>query len=589
MRRRIVVLYVFLAVIVSSLVAYVTYRYSSQMYIREVENSLKNEVVLLAYTLKNKNGSGINDSDVKEIVALMDANKAEKTYERRITLISREGDVIADSSALSDSMENHLDRVEVKMALEKGLGTDIRKSETTNKNLIYVAYYSEDIDCIVRISATVEHINEIRNTILFYAVIAVLFAMVISSYIALKLSNFVLSPISRLVKEYGDNKEDRESRGRDKKDEVSQLSYTLSSLTQSLEDIIKELKDRNARVNTIINSLNNAIIAVDKSMHVIMINPVAKAMFNINYKNDPVGVPLVQIIRNKRINDLLIKSITGNMVLDDEIHLTENGKRILSVHVSPIYPDEGNENNGGALALITDITQVRKLEEIRSEFVSNVTHELKTPLTSIQGFVETLKNGALYDSNVAVKFLDIIEIEADRLRSLINDILELSEIENKKQETDLSYFKLHPLVAEISEMLSNAAEDKNIDIKIQVSPEIELWANQGHIKQLLINLMDNAIKYNKRGGQVIVSAQVFGSILEISVKDTGIGIPEEHTDRIFERFYRVDKGRSREMGGTGLGLSIVKHIVQLYNGSVRLVSREGEGSEFIVTLPVIAG
>ncbi len=587
MRRRIVVFYVFLAVIVSSVVAYVTYRYSSQMYIREVENSLKNEAILLAYTLKNKYQSGITDSDMKEIAALMDSNKADHLYERRITLINREGYVIADSSVLSDTMENHLDRIEVQMALEKGLGTDMRKSGTTNKELIYVAYFSEDLDSIVRISATVEHIIEIRNTILFYAVIAVLFAMILSSFIALKLSSFVLRPISRLVKEYGHSKEDKSSHRLDKSDEVSQLSYTLSSLTQNLEDIIKELKDRNARVNTIINSINNAIIAVDKSMHVIMINPIAKKMFELDPKSDPVGVPLVQIIRNKRINDLLIKSITGNTVLNDEIHFYEKGKRILSVHVSPIYPREGSDKNGGALALITDITQVRKLEEIRSEFVSNVTHELKTPLTSIQGFVETLKNGALYDSNVAVKFLDIIEIETDRLRSLINDILELSEIENKKQENDVWNFKLHPLVLEISEMLSNAAEDKSVDIKIQVSPAIELKANPGHMKQLLINLMDNAIKYNKPGGQVSVAAQVSDGNLEIHVKDTGIGIPAEYTDRIFERFYRVDKGRSREMGGTGLGLSIVKHILQLYNGSVRLLSREGEGSEFIVTLPVV--
>jgi two-component system phosphate regulon sensor histidine kinase PhoR len=272
-------------------------------------------------------------------------------------------------------------------------------------------------------------------------------------------------------------------------------------------------------------------------------------------------------------------------VLSDELQLYKNGKRILQVHVSPIYPTDNRTMNTGALAFINDITQVRKLEEMRSEFVSNVTHELKTPLTSIQGFVETLKEGAVNDPSVAEKFLDIIDIEADRLRSLINDILQLSEIESMKQDNEKQLFELCPLVEEVESMLANAASDKNVTLYNQTPSPLMLEADRHRMKQLLINLVDNAIKYNKPGGRVTVWAEIVGPSLEIHVKDTGIGIPSDHTDRIFERFYRVDKGRSRAMGGTGLGLSIVKHIAQLYGGTVRVESEEGKGSEFIVTLP----
>jgi two-component system phosphate regulon sensor histidine kinase PhoR len=301
---------------------------------------------------------------------------------------------------------------------------------------------------------------------------------------------------------------------------------------------------------------------------------------------DYIGTPLVQAIRNKHINDILLKAISENVVLNDEMYLYQGGRRTLSIHVTPIYKSENNDTISGALAYINDITQIRKLEDIRSEFVSNVTHELKTPLTSIQGFVETLKNDAIFDPVVSEKFLDIIEIETERLRMLINDILELSEIESTKTDNDKNAFGLLELVQEVESMLINSASEKEINFDIQIDTGLKVLANRNRIKQLLINLMDNAIKYNKLGGSVTVRADHFGGQVEIHVKDTGIGVPKEHTKRIFERFYRVDKGRSRDIGGTGLGLSIVKHIAQLYGGYINIESEEGKGSDFIVTLPI---
>ena len=226
------------------------------------------------------------------------------------------------------------------------------------------------------------------------------------------------------------------------------------------------------------------------------------------------------------------------------------------------------------------------MEQIRTEFVSNVTHELKTPLTSIRGFIETLRNGAINDPDVAEKFLEIIDIEAERLYMLINDILHLSEIETKQKDNNIETYEFEPIVEEVLSILQGAADKKNVALISEVKNDIKITANRDRIKQMLINLIENGIKYNNEGGNVMISANKAEGKVIFSVKDSGIGIAKEHLPRIFERFYRVDKGRSRNMGGTGLGLSIVKHIVNLYSGDIKVNSEPGEGTEFIIKLPM---
>jgi two-component system phosphate regulon sensor histidine kinase PhoR len=258
----------------------------------------------------------------------------------------------------------------------------------------------------------------------------------------------------------------------------------------------------------------------------------------------------------------------------------------LKVHVNPINSGGEHASHTGAILTIQDITNIKKLEQIRTEFVSNVTHELKTPLTSIRGFVETLRNGAFEDKNVAEKFLQIIDIEAERLYMLISDILQLSEIENRTVDENIKPHDLKLLMEQILPILNEAASKKNIKITCDIECGLKLRANSDRIKQLMINLIDNAIKYNKESGSVNIRVCRSEGRLIIRVSDIGIGIPAEHIPRIFERFYRVDKGRSRSMGGTGLGLSIVKHIVNLYNGDISVKSTPSEGTEFIVQLPL---
>lgn len=252
-----------------------------------------------------------------------------------------------------------------------------------------------------------------------------------------------------------------------------------------------------------------------------------------------------------------------------------------------IYPMQYIGSISGAILLFSDISHTLKLERLRSDFVANVSHELRTPLTSIKGYAETLKDEGMKDNVNSNRFLDIIEIEADRLNILINDLMELSEIENKKEDVNISQYNFSTILEDVLNLISINAKKKDVSIELDVEENIMIMANKDRIKQLLLNLVDNAVKYNKTGGMVKIIAKADEDMLNLIVKDTGDGIKSDDIPRLFERFYRVDKSRSKLSGGTGLGLSIVKHIAELYNGSVSLVSKVGEGSEFAVKMPII--
>lgn len=344
--------------------------------------------------------------------------------------------------------------------------------------------------------------------------------------------------------------------------------------------IIDSLKTRIQKLELIINSLPNGLIAVNNSLKTIGLNPSAREIFTLDSGNNN-NQDIRNLIKDESICSLIEKTIHEDCSFSEEFTLQKPAK-ILKISTNPIKSDH---DVLGAILFIEDITAMKNLEEIGSEFVSNVSHELKTPLTSIRGFIETLKHGAINDPEVAHKFLDIIDIEAERLFLLINDILALSEIETMKQDVDITNVPFKSIVSDSINILQGQAEKKNIIINIEIEPGLKIQANKYRIMQLVLNLVDNSIKYSPEGSLITIKASRVGGDVVMSFKDTGIGIPNEHLSRIFERFYRVNKGRSRSLGGTGLGLSIVKHIVDLYNGDIKVYSELGKGTEFVVTLP----
>ncbi len=592
MRKRLVMVYLCLVFLVAVILSFSSFQHSTDLYRAEVKSRLLDGAVLIGEAItKEPHGDepGSMDPLAVRYANLMAQNNTAGVgaESNRVTFIREDGVVLGDSQTDSRKMENHSDRKEIQDALKNGTGSAERASATLGVPFLYHAEHFPERHLVIRLAMPLHALQSIKAGILRTAAAGVAGSVLLTVVLAYVLSRYVTSPVIRLSRQLSAMSETEYSKRLRTPDEaeLGTLTQNVNVMAERLERSIRDLRDRNAKVDTIINSLQNGLVAVDQDMRLIMANPVVFGMFGMKEQAGAIGLPLVEVFRNRALLDMLETTVSSNTEQKREIITYDSGKRILEVHVCPIKPMEGSTRNTGALAHVVDVTGVRKLEDMRSEFVSNVTHELKTPLTSIRGFVETLRSGALQDEAVASRFLDIIDIEADRLSMLINDILSLSEIEGTKQELSISLFPLAPLTAEVVAILTVAASERDVRVEVDIPAELEMTANRNRIKQLLINLLDNAIKYNREGGSVHIGAETDpeGKTV-IRVSDTGIGIPEPYTERIFERFYRVDKGRARAQGGTGLGLSIVKHIAQLYGGTVTVESEPGKGSTFTVTI-----
>jgi two-component system, OmpR family, phosphate regulon sensor histidine kinase PhoR len=585
MRKRILANYIILILIGIIITGFFFSQLAQRLYKNEVEEKLKTCANLIHHQISRDISDGIelNYDNLAGIYAkLINQSSA------RVTFINHYGNVIGESETDYLSMENHADRKEVREALQGRTGKDIRFSETLKTDYFYVAIPLEPHQIIVRVSVPLTQLKAIDKAFLNYALAGIISGILITTLLALRFSYSVTRPVKQLTEAAKDISRGSYSKrvSSPGRDELGELAQTFNSMAEKLEQTVDELTDKNIKVHSIMNNMTDGVVAVDSFRKIILINSIACKMFGVCNETGATGSNILEAIRNNRINALIHETIQNNISRVDEIYIGSPEAKCLKVHATPIDLGEGHDNNTGVILTIQDITNIKKLELIRTEFVSNVTHELKTPLTSIRGFVETLRNGAFEDKNVAEKFLQIIDIEAERLYMLISDILQLSEIENRSADENIKPHDFRLLMEQILPILNEAASKKNIKITCDIDYGLKIKANSDRIKQLLINLIDNAIKYNIQNGSVNIRAYRSEGRLIIRVRDTGIGIPDEHIPRIFERFYRVDKGRSRSMGGTGLGLSIVKHIVNLYNGDISVKSTPSEGTEFIVQLPL---
>ncbi|MCX5714869.1 MAG: ATP-binding protein, partial [Candidatus Omnitrophica bacterium] len=333
-------------------------------------------------------------------------------------------------------------------------------------------------------------------------------------------------------------------------------------------------------MQTILANMVEGVIAVDVDTKIMSWNPAAEKIFGI-LKNEAEGRFFLEVVRNSDINMVINKILENKEFISQEITLIWPLQKIFQLNVSPIFE---NDKIKGCVLVIHDITELRRLENIRRDFVANASHELKTPLTSIKGFVETLEEGALEDKEHARHFLKIIEEHTNRLDNLINDLLSLSHLESGKIILSKGNLNLKTLTEEVIQGFGSQLKKRSIGIDNELHGLL-VMADYAKIGQVMTNLIDNAIKFNRDEGSIKIYSQELQGSIKVIVDDSGMGIPAKDIPRIFERFYRVDKARSRELGGTGLGLSIVKHIVELHGGSVGLESTEGLGSQFWFTLP----
>jgi two-component system phosphate regulon sensor histidine kinase PhoR len=352
----------------------------------------------------------------------------------------------------------------------------------------------------------------------------------------------------------------------------------------SMERQLHQIRENEARMSTVLDNMITAILLIDHQQKISLLNRQAEILLDYE-KMQWLGHSYHDIKHPVELPRLIGQSIRTKKAIREEMTIFYPQERMVEIHIVPLQSD--SQEQRGLMVMIHDITTIRKLEMMRRDFVSNVSHEIKTPLTALKGFAETLLAGALDDRKTAVSFLEIIQNEADRLNRLIVDIMQLSRIESGSFALNFSAIDFQTFSQQLIKMMSEQAKQKQILLECEIENGICFEADEDRLQQILINLVSNAISYTPHGGHVLISAKYSEPYVEIIVADSGIGIPKQDQERIFERFYRVDKARARESGGTGLGLSIVKHLIELHHGQISVDSRPGLGSRFTIILPVI--
>ncbi|MDO5780472.1 MAG: ATP-binding protein [Clostridium sp.] len=491
----------------------------------------------------------------------------------RFTIVNRDGEVIFDSER--SILDNHKDRQEIIDAFNNGTGTSVRFSKTLSVDMVYYATKINE-DVVIRSSVPVNNIKVFTLGTLKYYIAIVIVVFLLSLTLAVKLVKIIVYPIKELekvtAKIANGNLNKRAIIGN--YDEIGLLAQTFNNMADQLETKINDSLDKQNKLEAILESMESGVIALDNNEKIILSNPYSKKIFDL--QGDVIG---------KKISSCVIDYDLINFIRElpdintKEIKLFHPIEREIRVKKAPIISE--SKNQIGIVIAIQDITDIKRLENMRSEFVANVSHELKTPLTSIKGFSETLRY--VDDSETKNKFLNIIDKEAERLTNLINDILILSNIENlHKMEND--NFRPKEVIENIIDIMRKQAEKKQVKIEFINEFSDEIVGSKDKFHQLALNLIENAIKYSNENGNVKILITSNNGYFIFKVSDDGIGIPRNDIPRIFERFYRVDKSRSTR--GTGLGLAIVKHIVKLFNGDITVQSKLGVGSIFTVRIKI---
>ncbi|AMA73960.1 MULTISPECIES: two-component system histidine kinase PnpS [Aneurinibacillus] len=506
----------------------------------------------------------------------------------RITVLDRQGDVLADTEHDPATLPNHANRPEVRKALETGVGQAVRYSATLHYDMMYVAVplkQGQDIKGIVRASIKVTRVQETVKKLWMSLGGVLVFTLLLFGFISTRITKSITQPIEEItrVARCITRKEFKNRIRTNAKGEIGQLAQAINFMAVSLEQQMSAIRENEKRLESILNNMFSGMMLISDTRRIAMMNTAAEQLLGYNAK-DFLGHIHTEVGKNSGLSQLIDRCLETGEKIREEIHVYYPEEHIIDVNLGAYTNEEGEIK--GVIVLLHDITAIRRLEKMRSEFVANVSHELKTPITSIKGFTETLLDGALEDPDISRSFLTIINEESDRLNRLITDILDLSKIEQKKMLLKIEELNFSKLIKETVRIVREEARAKNIAIYLPTEENITLEADRDRLQQIVLNLVSNAITYTPENGEVTITlCEREDKSVEMIVADTGIGIPPEHLPRIFERFYRVDKARSRESGGTGLGLAIVKHLVESHHGTIHVESQEGKGTTFTVILP----
>ncbi|EHL2528840.1 PAS domain-containing protein [Listeria monocytogenes] len=554
-------------------------------YLNMKENQLEDDAKILLQTTNMENLD--LDKDAATIQKSLDP--LGEDIDARITVIDSKGDVVADTKKDPEKLDNHMNRPEVTDILKKGesVGISIRESDSLGYSMLYVAVpvkHQGKTDGVLRISISLESVDAAVSKL--WGNLALIFgiALVIIAAISVFIARKITRPVREIIEvstDLANHKYDSRIHGKIS-GELQDLSISVNTLAESLETQMFEIKQNEQRLNAIVQNLVSGVMLINVDKQVIMTN---RTMYQILGETEITGKPFYEVIKSFALSQLIEATFETKTIQQKEIILYFPREMILDASVSPILGENGEIT--GIILLLHDITQIRHLENVRSEFVTNVSHELKTPVTALKGFAETLLDGAMYDEVLLKKFLTIIKEESDRLHRLIMDILALSRIEQNPVAENVELVDVDEVIEQSARTIFEMATEKNIRVTIpeKTSASVMIETDRDKLQQIVINLLSNAINYTPVDGKVEVKLIEQEAEVIIEVTDNGIGIPAKDIDRVFERFYRVDKARSRHSGGTGLGLSIVKHLVENCGGRIEVESQEEVGSTFRVTLP----
>lgn len=471
----------------------------------------------------------------------------------RVTIIEPDGTVAYDSDKSLDanSMENHADRPEIVSALENGYGSSSRMSSSLNGITHYYAVKTDDGN-VLRVSTTNSSIVQVFVRILPAIVFIMIVVFIICNAMARRSTQRIIEPIRQMSEGFSEPVYD----------ELAPLADTINSQQKQIRKQLRRLQLEKNKITTLIQNMAEGFILIDMDKNVLMSNHSASKLIGAD-EDELTGNSLLAYSRNETVIECVESALKGERKNGD---VTING-RVLQIITNPVY---SNDKQNGVICLIIDVSEKKKAEKMRREFTANVTHELKTPLTSISGYAEIIASGLAQPDDVQ-GFAKKIHKESGRLLSLIGDIMKLSQLDESSSDEDFTAVDLSSVAYEVAEDLRSNAEKNSVEISVDAKTAM-INGNRNQLYELIYNLCDNAIRYNRPDGKVKITVEDVGDNAVVKVADTGIGIPEKHRNRVFERFYRVDKSRSKETGGTGLGLAIVKHIAEHHGGTITLES-----------------
>ncbi len=512
----------------------------------------------------------------------------------RVTVVADDGVVAGDSSIPISGvplMENHGDRPEIIEAVASGIGNSIRYSNTLETDMAYVAipFRNEGVRGVVRVALPLQQFRWIESHIWNIVLAALCIGLVLSVVLSWATERLISRPIERMteVARRQASGDLTVSATASTHTELYDLATALNEMAVQSKERLTQIREENAQLEAVLSGMAEGVMVTSADGRILMVNPAFKRMMDVDawcLNKRPI-----EVVRNHELQSAVDAAIDTAPSLNEDpvFDLTlEWSQRIFQVHLTPIRI--GNQLHG-VVAVFHDITDLRRLEQVRKDFVANVSHELRTPLTSIKGYVETLLDGAIDDTTALRRFVNSISHHTDRLQALVEDLLQLSRIESGQYEVDIAACHLDRVSERVAEVFAEQIARKHLRLALSFETEKPARGNSALMERALSNLVDNAVKYTEEGGSISVRLVERGDEIVLAVSDTGPGIPSDALPRIFERFFRVDRARSRALGGTGLGLAIVRHTMELLNGRAWVESRVGEGATFYLSLPAWSG